>query len=220
MGTVRGARAHLAGALPGGHFGAPLRFAEALVAIGSELVAVPRERRNEALRARLADVNGAHLPSNVVYVPVAGGNARHRVYAIHADESFAFSTKDRCPFLACLEVVDYFRAAPAQPRRRWWAPALRPSRGGGEAEPLVASAREGLDGDDGDDAPSALSEALLPPGARATVQRAGPLDAVLRTLRLSIALHASRIGRGGRPRSRRFRSKKSLAAPLSRRRVS
>ena len=154
-------------ALPGGHFGAPLRFAEALVAIGASSSRCRASGASPYSCARASPTwnEGAHLPSNVVYVPVAGGNARHRVYAIHADESFAFSTKDRCPFLACLEVVDYFRAA-LRTRRRWWAPALRPSRGGSEAEPLVASAREGIDdADDADDAPSALSEALLPPGA-------------------------------------------------------
>jgi len=31
-----------------------------------------------------------------------------RVWAIHPEECFAFSTKDRAPFLICLEVVDYY----------------------------------------------------------------------------------------------------------------
>jgi hypothetical protein len=34
-----------------------------------------------------------------------------RIWTIHAEESFAFSTKDRAPMLVCLEVIDTHRAA-------------------------------------------------------------------------------------------------------------
>ena len=31
------------------------------------------------------------------------------IWAIHSEESFAFSTKDRAPMFVCLEVVDVYR---------------------------------------------------------------------------------------------------------------
>lgn len=67
------------------------------------LMAVSREKRTAELRTMLVDLNGRYLPSNVVYLPV--GNACHRVWAIHAMESFAFSTKERVPCLICFEVM-------------------------------------------------------------------------------------------------------------------
>jgi hypothetical protein len=73
-----------------------------LVHISQSLLTVPRDQRNPILRARLQELSDATLPCNVIYLPV--GNACHRVWRIHVNESSAFSTKERVPCLVCFEV--------------------------------------------------------------------------------------------------------------------
>jgi hypothetical protein len=45
----------------------------------------------------------------------------YRIWKIHPEESFAFSTKERVPILLCLEVVDYGTPVPTKAEKlaRW-----------------------------------------------------------------------------------------------------
>lgn len=106
-------------------FGVLPALVGALTALSRDLMLVGREKRTATLRAGLQDLGAQFLPSNACYMPV--GNPYHRVWRVHALESFAFSTKERVPCLVCFEVVDYARL----PRRskggkhgagaRWWS---------------------------------------------------------------------------------------------------
>jgi hypothetical protein len=80
-------------------------FWEDLVLISRELCPLPKEDRLVELRKKLAILNSAYLPSACVFAPV--GHLQHRIWRIHVEESFAFSTKERAPLFLCLEVVDY-----------------------------------------------------------------------------------------------------------------
>lgn len=80
-------------------------FWEDLVLISRELCPLPKEERLGELRKKLAILNSTYLPSACVFAPV--GHLQHRIWNIHVEESFAFSTKERAPLFLCLEVVDY-----------------------------------------------------------------------------------------------------------------
>ncbi|RQM25305.1 hypothetical protein B5M09_000905 [Aphanomyces astaci] len=84
------------------------RFVSELVALSSNLRLIPRDRdqRNMHLRQVLAELQTTFLPSLSLFVPV--GNPFHRIKKIHLNESFTFSTRERVPYLLCLEVVDFF----------------------------------------------------------------------------------------------------------------
>ncbi|OQR99035.1 phosphatidylinositol kinase (PIK-J) [Achlya hypogyna] len=81
-------------------------FVNRLAGLSSSLRAIPRVYRNEQLREWLAELQSLYLPSLSLFVPV--GNPFHRIKRIHISESFTFSTRERVPYLLCLEVVDYF----------------------------------------------------------------------------------------------------------------
>ncbi|KDO35761.1 hypothetical protein SPRG_18902 [Saprolegnia parasitica CBS 223.65] len=96
------------------YLGTP-QFVKALTDLADRLIPLPLADRKANLRQGLAEIEAALLPSSVVYLPI--GDTFHRVKRILTDESFAFSTKERVPYLMCVEVVDY--AAPrAKPRKR------------------------------------------------------------------------------------------------------
>lgn len=92
------------------HFVHTLAFWDRLCALSLELIQFPRELRTPMLRRRLREEQllDDYLPSATVYAPVsASANPHHRLYNVHVDECFAFSTKERAPVFLCLEVVDY-----------------------------------------------------------------------------------------------------------------
>jgi len=118
------------------------RFLDALVDVSRELMAVSRDKRNSTLRAGLSEIGRSYLPSNLVYMPV--GNPYHRVWRLHAAESFAFSTKERVPCLVCLEVIDYAppprgeeegREGGRGAGRKWWKQMIE---GVGEGLPKIS----------------------------------------------------------------------------------
>ena len=78
---------------------------KALTELADRLIPIPVEDRKAELRRELKHIEHLFLSSEVLYVPI--GNSYHRVKRIHVDECFAFSTKERAPYLMCLEVVDY-----------------------------------------------------------------------------------------------------------------
>ncbi|KDO32738.1 hypothetical protein SPRG_02436 [Saprolegnia parasitica CBS 223.65] len=84
-------------------------FINRLAGLSSSLRAIPRVFRNEQLREWLSELQSLYLPSLSLFVPV--GNPFHRIKRIHISESFTFSTRERVPYLLCLEVVDYFSYA-------------------------------------------------------------------------------------------------------------
>ncbi|DBA01137.1 TPA: hypothetical protein N0F65_001765 [Lagenidium giganteum] len=96
-----------------------LGFIDALTTLADDLIPKPLIDRNPSLREGLRTIEAQFLPSNVIYLPV--GNRCHRVKAIHVDECFAFSTKERVPYLLCVEVIEYatpHQAASTPPRKR------------------------------------------------------------------------------------------------------
>jgi len=113
-------------------FHATPRFLDALTTVADDLMDVPRGGRTAALQVRLAALGAELLPSNVVYVPL--GTCGHRVVRIVADESFAISTKERCPCIIYLEVIDdgteVGRGSSRQVHRlsRWWKERRVPQR--------------------------------------------------------------------------------------------
>eukprot|EP00607_Mallomonas_marina_P006435 CAMPEP_0182426888 /NCGR_PEP_ID=MMETSP1167-20130531/13404_1 /TAXON_ID=2988 /ORGANISM="Mallomonas Sp, Strain CCMP3275" /LENGTH=878 /DNA_ID=CAMNT_0024608629 /DNA_START=749 /DNA_END=3385 /DNA_ORIENTATION=+ len=99
-------------------FAPALLFWDRMTDVSRTLTTVPRNNRTEELRTRLCFVDD-FLPSATIYAPF--GNEYHRIWAVHIEESFAFSTKDRVPFLVCLEVVDYELPKRKLHRRQWWS---------------------------------------------------------------------------------------------------
>ena len=79
-------------------------FLDALIALSRELRNVERPEREAALRRGLDDVNAKFLPSrgSLPFLREIGND--ERVVKVHSVESSVFSTKERCPFLACVEV--------------------------------------------------------------------------------------------------------------------
>ncbi|OQR92559.1 phosphatidylinositol kinase (PIK-J) [Thraustotheca clavata] len=86
------------------YLGTPL-FVKALTDLADRLIPLPLVDRKDNLRQGLKEIEAALLPSSVIYLPI--GDTFHRVKHIVAEESFAFSTKERVPYLMCVEVVDY-----------------------------------------------------------------------------------------------------------------
>ena len=99
-------------------FGVLPSFINSLINLAQDLMIVPRDKRNTSLRSGLDDLSFRYLPSNLIYMPV--GNPYHRVWKIHSEESFSFSTKERVPCLVCLEVVDYMRPKRQAVKKKWW----------------------------------------------------------------------------------------------------
>lgn len=82
-----------------------LKFWNTLVDISKHIVSLPLLKRREALQEKLRCVVAEFLPSAVIHVPF--NNYSHRVFNIHIEECFTFSTKTRAPLLICLEVVHF-----------------------------------------------------------------------------------------------------------------
>ena len=78
-------------------------FFQHLTEIADDLMFVDRERRTEALRAKLTDLDILRLPSDLVYVPF--GEHDMAVWRILPQESFALSTKERVPCIVTMECV-------------------------------------------------------------------------------------------------------------------
>ena len=85
-----------------------INFWTKIVDVSRSLVKVKRSDRNKILHNMLYEVSGEFLPSSTICAPVS--NVCHRIWDIHPSESFVFNTKDRVPFLVCLEVLDYDRS--------------------------------------------------------------------------------------------------------------
>jgi len=83
-------------------------FWEKVVDVSRHLCSIVKNERNATLRDSLEHISKRYLPSSTICAPV--GNVCHRVWAIHPSECFVFSTKDRVPFMICLEVLDYPRS--------------------------------------------------------------------------------------------------------------
>ncbi|KAF1318472.1 Atypical/pi3k/pi4k protein kinase, partial [Globisporangium splendens] len=92
-------------------------FVTALTDLADRLIGVPLSQRVTQLRAGLSEIQEKVLPSDVLYLPI--GNSHHRVKAIHVDECFTFSTKERVPCFLVVEVLDYNSAPPvASPKKK------------------------------------------------------------------------------------------------------
>lgn len=99
-------------------------FVSALTDLADRLISTPLAQRVTELRAGLSEIQEKVLPSDVLYLPI--GNSHHRVKAIHVDECFTFSTKERVPCFLVVEVLDY-SALPisVSPKKKNVAPADR-----------------------------------------------------------------------------------------------
>ncbi len=89
-----------------------LRFWHEMVSISRALGATPRPMRQQELRRLILGCVDSYLPSATVHVPFR--NTQHRVWAVHADECYAFSSVDRAPVLLILEVVTF-----GSVKKRW-----------------------------------------------------------------------------------------------------
>jgi hypothetical protein len=76
-----------------------------MVTISRTLGATPRPARQDVLRRLVRESVGSFLPSATVHVPFR--NTKHRVWAVHADECYAFSSVDRAPVLLIMEVLSF-----------------------------------------------------------------------------------------------------------------
>lgn len=85
-------------------FEVTLAFIDALSELSDALRDVVVSKRNEVLHSRLTVLDRQYMPSSCLYFPV--GQAFHCVKRILVEESFTFSTRERVPFLLCLEIVD------------------------------------------------------------------------------------------------------------------
>ena len=67
----------------------------------------------------------SYLPSNYLYLPLqvtfrgnindaSGTHNFHNIVGLHGEESIVFSTKERCPYLVTLEIVDVSQTDPAE----------------------------------------------------------------------------------------------------------
>ena len=121
-----------------------INFFDNLDTIGDVLRSTPRFERNEVLRHHLDIVNKTFLPSGCIYIPVLPTS--HCVVSIVALESFCFSTKERVPFLLCLEVVDVIESLHHHHRRPKSKKASIKSRSGNSNGKDMWSARGLLSG--------------------------------------------------------------------------
>jgi hypothetical protein len=76
-----------------------------LISISRQIIQIDSMNRPAALKKLLSELCEKFLPSAVIHVPFH--NTNNRIYGMHLDECFAFSTKDRAPLLICLEVVHF-----------------------------------------------------------------------------------------------------------------
>ena len=82
------------------NFFSMIRFWSKMCHVSRVLGGFRRDTRNDCLRSMLQTCLPDFLPSASIYAPV--GNTRHRIWAVHPEECFAFSTKSRAPILLCL----------------------------------------------------------------------------------------------------------------------
>lgn len=97
-----------------------VQFIDALTSLSEQLKQHPRSERTEKLRDGLASISErfSRLQHRALMLPL--GSRYLEVLGIHAAESFSFSTKERVPFLLCVEVIDHgdWSALVPQGRRR------------------------------------------------------------------------------------------------------
>ncbi|RLN58958.1 hypothetical protein BBJ28_00016456, partial [Nothophytophthora sp. Chile5] len=129
-------------------------FVEALTDLAEQLIPTPLANRNVELRKGLSEIQEKLLPSEVLYLPI--GNSFHRVKAIHVDECFTFSTKERVPYFLCVEVLDYSVSSPASAptkkvRRRKSKASRNQSRGFSLKLPFKKNGMAGVETVIGDD---------------------------------------------------------------------
>ena len=96
------------------HFLELVNFTEALTSLSDNLRHIPGFDRNEMLLEGLHNISCTFLPSNYLYLPLSvtflhqtsASNQVQSVVGVHGSESIVFSTKERCPYLCVLEIVD------------------------------------------------------------------------------------------------------------------
>ncbi|KAG9399110.1 Phosphatidylinositol 4-kinase beta [Aphanomyces cochlioides] len=91
-------------------------FLKALTDLADRLIGVPLMDRKVHLRQGLAEIEAKFFPASTIYLPV--GDAMHRIKSVLIDECFPFSTKERVPYLVCVEVVDYAQPHSSTSRSR------------------------------------------------------------------------------------------------------
>ncbi|ETW06527.1 hypothetical protein, variant [Aphanomyces invadans] len=95
-------------------FQATPRFLRSLTDLADRLIPLPIADRKLHLRHGLAEIEATFFPTaSTIYLPI--GDTMHRVKRVVIDECFPFSTKERVPYLVCVEVVDF--AVPGRARR-------------------------------------------------------------------------------------------------------
>ncbi|GMH84929.1 hypothetical protein TrVE_jg10193 [Triparma verrucosa] len=108
-----------------GHFKELLHFTEGLTSLSDSLRLLPGYERSNALKEGLAELGDSYLPSNYLYLPLqvtfrgnindaSGTHNFHNIVGLHGEESIVFSTKERCPYLVTLEIVDVSQTDPAE----------------------------------------------------------------------------------------------------------
>ncbi len=84
-------------------FDLQLNFWNSLISMTRELFLIPKNQRYLHMVEILKAINEEYLPSNIIHIPL--GNSNHRIWKIHIEECFPFSTKERTPVLVCFEVL-------------------------------------------------------------------------------------------------------------------
>ncbi|GMH68925.1 hypothetical protein TL16_g05040 [Triparma laevis f. inornata] len=108
-----------------GHFKELLHFTEGLTSLSDSLRLLPGYERSNSLKQGLAELGDSYLPSNYLYLPLqvtfrgnindnSGTQNFHNIVGLHGEESIVFSTKERCPYLVTLEIVDVSQTDPAE----------------------------------------------------------------------------------------------------------
>ena len=102
------------------HFKELINFTEGLTKLSDSLRLIPGYGRNAQLKEGLTDLASDFLPSNYLYLPLqvtfrgsgdaddadSGTKNFWNIVGLHGQESMVFSTKERCPYLCTLEIVD------------------------------------------------------------------------------------------------------------------
>ncbi len=98
-------------------------FVCSMTKLSLDLKSTARKDRTDRLRAELkviaARFRTLEAGRRGLYMPL--GSRFCEILAIHPDESFAFSTKERVPFLVCLECIDHgndFKPKPRSPDQK------------------------------------------------------------------------------------------------------
>jgi phosphatidylinositol 4-kinase B len=105
------------------------RLLDSFVYMAESLFRLPRDQRREEMKRQLSLLECTLLPSNALYLPFQ--NSFHRVWRIVANECVVISTKERCPCILYLEIVDYIPKR-RKTRGRGLLPALQRSYNGDE----------------------------------------------------------------------------------------